>query len=202
MRLRYTFCAIACLLLSNIAHANLENLPKEEELTYEYLLKSRYTSHVYAWKTLFDQQRINHFLEFGLGLGTKFFIDNCKQVTSVEVLCKNNTKRCLPWYKDTVALLGAHKNWHPVIYQAPPLMNFYYVQAYRGIFPTADNQKYFEEVNKLCNFALENKRIDAAFVDCGYHPRDRQDVMGYARHDGRARARLELDTGGRCRERP
>lgn len=35
--------------------------------------------------TIFKTYKVNHLLEFGLGDGTEFLLDNCETVTSVEI---------------------------------------------------------------------------------------------------------------------
>lgn len=70
-----------------------------EQITYEYLKSSNWTDHVQSFEKLFQIMEVKSFLEFGVGKGTKYFLDNCKQVTSVELVIHDRIVDIVPWYK-------------------------------------------------------------------------------------------------------
>lgn len=69
------------------------------QVNYETLANNNWTDHVRAFRCLFAVTHINHFVEFGMGVGTKYFLDHCDHVTSVEISIPSRSSRIDPWYE-------------------------------------------------------------------------------------------------------
>lgn len=68
------------------------------------------------FKLVFDTIKVDKLLEFGLGNGTEFLLDNCGKVVSLEISLGDYNKSwhdmCLDKYKD-------YKNWESIYVDAP-----------------------------------------------------------------------------------
>ncbi len=144
-----------------------------KEITYENLSTSYYTDHVGAFRSLFSLMKVHSFLEFGVGMGTKYFLDHCDTVTSLEISIASRADAIDPWYRDCLAAYREYKNWTPLFcratgsidfYNLPPALD-YWIQNKRYL--PAYLKDYEEEVSLICTDILKNKKYDVAFVDSG-----------------------------------
>lgn len=109
---------IICLILA-VSALRAENylFNKPDEVTYEWLVTAHDdtggSGHVACFKEIFKHIKVKTLLEFGLGYSTKYFLDSCKRVLSVEVITQgygpDRLKHFLPFYKD-------YSNWVPIAY--------------------------------------------------------------------------------------
>ncbi len=146
-------------------------------LTYESLSQDSYTEHVAVFRCLFSVMKVRNFLEFGLGKGTKYFLDHCDHVTSIEISIASRAVDIDPWYQTCVESYAASTNWTPLFHRASDTFDFYncsyaldYWTKTRSYFP-----KYLDafksEVNAICQDVLQHAEFDVAFVDPGIFTR-------------------------------
>ncbi|OGN64308.1 MAG: hypothetical protein A3E80_05620 [Chlamydiae bacterium RIFCSPHIGHO2_12_FULL_49_9] len=71
------------------------------------------SDHVICMKEIFQTLKPRSLLEFGLGYSTKYFLDSCKRVVSVEVITHgygpNRLQNFIRFYRD-------YSNWIPIAY--------------------------------------------------------------------------------------
>lgn len=159
-----------------------------QDITYDWLVElgdqTQYTSHIQHFKTLFDLcgEKISHFLEFGVGYSTKYFLDRCDHVTSVEFITPGAGG---PWLEKTCDLYKHNNSWTPIAYfseMAQMATNWRKTKKYLGnpsIYQAAayqaahhqdyslqdlsflhDLENFFQEINR------SEKKIEVGFVDC------------------------------------
>lgn len=127
---------------------------------------------------LFERIKPKSIIEFGLGEGTKFFLDNYPRVLSVEIYTSNpelaeslpmSDLRWVDFYKKEFA---HYDNWGVFKYDCGELM----MKAEKEVRREDKMQdplddKYMIEINKLIRFLFEKEKFDYAFVDHGMHLR-------------------------------
>jgi hypothetical protein len=110
--------AVFCIIFSSLfSKAVALDFPQIEEITYEWLIeegkRSGYTDHIRHFHELFKHFKIKNFLEFGLGFSTKFFLDHCQKVISIEFVTEGYgpdwMKACLRGYTEL-------SHWVPIAY--------------------------------------------------------------------------------------
>lgn len=109
---------------------------------------SAYTDWQPNFEKLFNLHKVGSILEFGLGAGTTFLLDNCKHVTSLELGEDPSIKE---WCEKTREELKDRNNWDCVYHKCPDEFN----KALEGY---------------IIKF-IEGKKFDMAFVDPGIHCR-------------------------------
>ncbi len=90
---------------------------KADEITYDWLTTAADDTggccYVVCLKEIFNKIKVKSLLEFGVGYSTKYCLDNCKRVLSVEFITygygADRLKRFVPFYKD-------YTNWVPIAY--------------------------------------------------------------------------------------
>ena len=138
----YKILLSAFILLNTFAYGS-----KPDYITYDWLVElggqAGYTDHISHFKRLFDTVKVRGFLECGCGFSTKYFLDHCDKVISIEFLnpgCDDNWfKKCLDMYQD-------YTNWVPLTYNSDH----------------AD-----VSFNRACAYACSEKR-DYSFIDPTY----------------------------------
>ena len=107
---------IGCLSLALIAEAYCG---KSDFITYEWLIdtaqKTGYTDHIPHFRRLFNTLKVRGFLECGCGFSTKYFMDNCDEVTSIEFMTKGTSDI---WFNECLRLYSDCSNWVPLAYNA------------------------------------------------------------------------------------
>lgn len=130
-----------------------------------YLAASPWTDHVVHFAKLFQIQKIHSFLEFGVGEGTKYYLEHCDEVTSIELLDSSKINNIL-YYEKCLALFKPYSNWRPILYLCePPLERASAIAEEWHIDPTTVNREYMKELHYVCDVLFENKSYDVAFVD-------------------------------------
>ena len=66
-------------------------------------------------KIIFNNYKVNKLLEFGLGNGTEYLLDNAGIVMSVEISLGEFNKK---WHDQCVKKYASYKNWKPVYMEA------------------------------------------------------------------------------------
>ncbi len=150
-------------------------------ITYDWLIEcaqgTAYTDHIPHFRRLFNTIKVRGFLECGCGFSTKYFMDHCDKVVSIEFITPGTgdawLKKCIELYRDC-------PNWVPLAYNA----NFadvsfnkacgYACSTHRD-YALIDSRylnsldRYFK--NQLNIAKQEGKDIDVAFVDAGVYTR-------------------------------
>lgn len=158
----------------------------------EELASSPWTDHIVHFAKLFQIQKIHSFLEFGVGEGTKYYLEHCDEVTSIELLDSSKINNVV-YYEQCLALFKSYSNWHPILYLCEPHLERASIIAEKWhVDPTTLNREYMKEIHYICDVLFENKSYDVAFVDAGIAVRgsivnalfDRVDII--AAHDTNA----------------
>jgi hypothetical protein len=131
-----------------------------------YNLTSTQDWHFY-FAEIFKNRKIDTMLEFGLGVGTEYLLDNCSNVTSVELSAGDYNKE---WHDQTVEHLKDYKNWNCVYVDLPQDIKDANERAQKLRFPLDDTQ-YLKSLKSITDEFLKTKKYDFIFVDAGIHTR-------------------------------
>lgn len=101
----------------SIANAYDFSIMTAEDITYDLLVKigdeTGTMDHVPHFKEIFKKLKVRTFLEFGVGYSTKYFLDSCPKVISVEMITHgygpDNLKQFLNLYEE-------YSNWVPIAF--------------------------------------------------------------------------------------
>lgn len=170
---------MACLGLASLTSMTYSN--ESDFITYDWLLicadKTSYTDHIPHFRRLFNTIKVRGFLECGCGYSTKYFLDHCDKVVSIEFM---NPGTGDLWFNECLKLYKDYANWVPLIYNANHKdVSFnnacgYACSKHRD-YALIDPQylgsldRYFK--NQLAIARQEGKDIDVAFVDPGVYVR-------------------------------
>ena len=159
-----------------------DEVPNVNDITYEWLVKNGaetgYTEHVPVFKKIFKKTKVKNFLEFGMGYSTKYFLDSCTKVISVEFISGGYGA---DWYKRCVNLFRECPNWIPIVYftgyshdttWAPYKYlgsdSVHKAWAYQGAthknYALVDDF-YITELNAFIANLVKARPIDVAFID-------------------------------------
>lgn len=106
---------------------------KVDEITYEWLKKiGGYSDHISHFQKLFVNHPPMNFLEFGLGYSTKYFLDQCQHVTSVEFTADGTE-----WIDKCQDLYRNYSNWTPITYVSKDIDQFIENQTHDQAFDIA-----------------------------------------------------------------
>lgn len=109
-------------------------------------------------KKIFQWVKVNDLLEFGLGDGTEFFLENCKTVTSIEISgCKHSNG---DWYDKCIEKYKQYKNWEPIYIEGSDKMRKADWRARR--YP---ENPYHEHIPYLIEIIEPLRYRDMIFVD-------------------------------------
>src|SRR5215468_1213176 len=93
-------------LLCSSAFASAPSIQSADDITYEWLTgpensQTGYVDHIPLFREIFSHYKVGILLEFGLGFSTKYFLDSCDKVISIEFV----TNGCGPeWMKYCLSL--------------------------------------------------------------------------------------------------
>ncbi len=178
----------------------------------ELALKTGYTDHIPHFRKIFEKYQVRVFLEFGLGYSTKFFLDNCEKVVSIEFVTLGNGAA---WMKECLSLYENYSNWLPIAYFSEyhgdtswaknPFFGSPEVYA-AAAYQCTDrknyaliNNAYMMELEGVLSTLVSHNSIDAAFIDAGVYIRGDLVQLMFNKapiivaHDARCRARNEKD---------
>jgi hypothetical protein len=160
-----------------------ENL-KADDITYEWLVdqgnKTGYADHVIIFNKIFNKVKVKNLLEFGLGYSTKYFLDYCRKVTSVEFISDGAGP---DWYQKCLELFRECPNWTPIAFftgfsgdkdwafsKYLGSDSVYRAWAYQGAthksYAPLDDF-YLVELDAFIKRLAKPRPIDVAFVDSG-----------------------------------
>lgn len=170
------------LLFAGISEDLLEGPTHVDQITYEWLVNEAVlphdTQHVKVFKKLFESARVKTLLEFGLGYSTKYFLDHCNKVISVDVISHGygpaTMQKFLRVYADysnwiPIAFfsgyMGCDYSWAPYkhlgsesVYKATS-----YQHAHHKNYANLDGF-YLVELEAFISNLLKYNKVDVAFV--------------------------------------
>jgi hypothetical protein len=164
------------------------DFPKIDEITYEWLskegIRTGYTDHVQHFRELFKQFKVKNFLEFGLGFSTKYFLDHCQKVISVEFITEGYGP---DWMKTCLHAYAEFPHWIPIAYFSSfsgdyswaPYKYFGSEQVHKaGSYQCSFHKNYallddayLNELDTMFINLIKCHQIDCAFVDAGIYLR-------------------------------
>lgn len=182
------FFMFLMLFAKNVAIAEEYPINSAEEITYDLLEKlgreTGYTDSIPHIRELLNHLKVKSFLEFGVGYSTKYLLDHCNKVISVEFITAANSPiwihKCLNLYKN-------YANWVPIVYFSNYHGDIGWAPyKYRGSehvfkadsFQIANHRSYasiddfyLTELNAFVISLVKCHKIDAALVDPGIYLR-------------------------------
>jgi hypothetical protein len=155
-----------------------------QDITEEFLTKTsssaHYTEHVAHQKRVFNTIDIRTYMEFGVGFSTKYFLENCEHVISVEIITPGSGP---DWLKYCLNLYSDYKNWTPIAYFSGPgldsswaphiylgLDSVYRACAYQPVHRKSYapiDPTFLDDLNNFVDQQVATNDIDMAFVDAG-----------------------------------
>jgi len=121
----------------------------------------------YYFSQIFDHQKVKSILEFGLGIGTRYLLDNCDNLISVE-LSKGDYNR--DWYERTSEDLKEYSNWKCDYIDLPQDIKDADERAQKNLFPLSD-VSYLKTLKEITDPYLKGEKYDLIFIDAGIHTR-------------------------------
>lgn len=183
--MKLSFFAVLCLVIGFFSEVLPTNwITNADEITEEWLIntgvETGYTEHVRHFKRIFNKMRIKSFLEFGVGFSTKYFMDHCENVTSVEFVTPGSGPE---WLKYCIDLYRNCNNWKPIAYFTGPgldtswapfkyigLNSVHQAAAYQPVYRKSYaliDPTFLDDLNNFVQQQIEDNEIDLAFVDSG-----------------------------------
>lgn len=153
-----------CVILSLFAF----HLPAVElkDLTFARLAANPCTDHVVHFDKLFRSYNVESLLEFGLGHGTKYLLEHCNRVTSVEILLSSQTTE---WAEQMINLYSRYPHWAPIVQRADPSFDVANTYAMGWQDPSRFDSLYRLELKRICDQLFSQNAYDVVFVDPGFH---------------------------------
>lgn len=154
---------------------------ERDSITYDWLISAAkneaYADHIPHFRRLFNTIKVRGFLECGCGYSTKYFLDSCDRVISIEFIDYGlNTF----WFNKCLKLYEGCSHWRPILYNADHKKESFdnactYQCAYHKDYALIDST-YLEELDQffkaqIYTAYLEENFIDVAFVDAGVYIR-------------------------------
>ncbi|MES2122572.1 MAG: hypothetical protein V4492_07335 [Chlamydiota bacterium] len=157
---------------------------KAENITYDFLVETGEMTgdcdHIPVFEKILETIKVRTLLEFGLGYSTKYFLDTCSKVISVEFV---STTWETDWIKECLNLYRGSSNWVPVVYfsnfngdfsWAPykyhgsdALYRARYFFILTGQSYADFDRSYQNEMQFFLSMLTKYNTIDVAFVDSG-----------------------------------
>lgn len=154
--------------LGLLAYCSTAPSTELEEITEKFLCENPYTDHVQIFQQFFQGNRVNSFLEFGLGYGTKYFLDHCDKVVSYEIILPGQNE---DWFQNTQHLYKNYNNWTAILKQGSHHLDAANRGALERKDPSLYNANYLLELKEICDEIFKENAIDMVLVDPGFHMR-------------------------------
>ena len=149
-----------------------------QEITYDWLVKNSvehgYTDHIPHFKKLFELMfehylPTTNFFECGVGFSTKYFIDNCAHVSSVEFITPQYGPK---WMEECQQLYAGIKNWTPIMYNVSDEVYkaANYQMSQHKDYARVDDT-YVRDLKMFLHIETTVRKYDVAFVDPGIYLR-------------------------------
>jgi hypothetical protein len=104
---------LCLLILAAIVPSRGHTIEKSEEITLEWLACQESENHAVCLEKIFEMLKPRNILEFGLSYATKYCLDVCKRVISVEVITHGYGPGHLQKF---ISLYHGYSNWVPIAY--------------------------------------------------------------------------------------
>ncbi len=165
-----------------------EEITAADQITYDFLVDhgrhTGYGDHIRYFKDIFEKIKVKTLLEFGIGYSTKYYLDQCTKVLSVEFISGGYGPG---WMKKFIELYRGYSNWIPIAYftdykgdmaWAPykyigsdgvSKASSYQASTYMS-YSTIDNF-YLNELTTFVKNLTKYNKIDLALVDPGNYLR-------------------------------
>ncbi len=145
------------------------------DITYQSLAEFArdysYTDHILHFRHLFDNLKVEGFLEWGCGYSTKIFLENSKHVISVELITSDSENQT-EWMNQCVKLFGEQPNWTPVLEVCTQKMHAACVyQSSKHRDYALIDPGYVEELDAYIKNILAQREITISLVDAGVYIR-------------------------------
>lgn len=135
----------------------------------------------HAHEVIFKDGFPKKMVEFGLGIGTQFFIDSCEEVTSIELFTSDNELAGElrisndSWMPHFRKIFSGYKNWRVIGFEVGEDI----IRAERDIVGLTgmprgsdpSDKEYRKELKKMVDMLVKGKGFEYAFVDAGSHLR-------------------------------
>jgi hypothetical protein len=151
-------------------------------INYDWLIQcakgTSYTDHIPHFRRLFNTMKVRTFLECGCGFSTKYFLDNCDHVVSVEFMNPGTDDQ---WYQKCANLYqNCVTNWTPILYNKDLKDESFnqacaYACSAHKDYSLIDSS-YLTTLDLFFKAEIDHARkigseIDVAFVDAGVYTR-------------------------------
>ena len=164
-----------------------------DQITYDWLIgegaQEQNTDHVRLIKKIFQITKVKTVLEYGLGYGTKFLLENCNKVISIDIITHGYGPETMRHF---LGLYHEFSNWIPIAFFSGYLGNDYSWAPYKhlgseALYKATSYQNlhhknyakiddfYITEFNAFTKNLLRYNKADLAFV--GYATKIRGDVV-------------------------
>ncbi len=94
-----------------------EEIIDANQINYDFLVthgrETGYGDHIPYFKDIFEKITVKTLLEFGLGYSTKYYLERCAKVISVEFVTSGYGP---VWMKKCIDLYRGYSNWIPIAY--------------------------------------------------------------------------------------
>jgi len=165
-----------------------EEISNSNEITYDFLVRNSqdtgYGDHIPYFRDIFEKITVKTLLEFGLGYSTKYYLDHCNKVISVEFITSGYGPT---WMKKCIDLYRGYSNWVPIAYFSDykgdmSWAPYKYIGS-DGIAKASSHQsRTYQSYSTIDNFYLNElttfvknltkyNKVDVALVDPGNYIR-------------------------------
>jgi len=132
------------------------------------LISNGSIDHVQHFKKLFENIKIKSFLEFGLGSGSEYFLDNCEEVTSCSITLQSQGL----YWRERTDLVHRYSNWTPILkYGGVALQQANLLCSRDFKDPALYDGAYLLELKDICDDLLKDKQFEVVFVNPDFHMR-------------------------------
>lgn len=167
---------------AGISEDLLEGPTVADEITYNWLVQGAVqahdTQHILLFKKLFEVTKVKALLEFGLGYPTKYFLDHCNKVISVDIITHGYGPGIMQKF---LKIYADYSNWIPIAffsgyigwdYSWAPYKHLGSESVYKATSYQHASHKdyakiddfYLVELNAFITSLLKYNKVDVAFV--------------------------------------
>jgi hypothetical protein len=154
------------------------NAESADEITYEWLTSNEGNTHyIPHFKKIFSLTKVKTLLEFGMGNATKYFLDSCNKVISIDFITHGYGPHTLQHF---LSFFQEFPNWIPIAFFSgyrgdstwPPYKYLGSEHVYKACsYQTVTHKNYALiddfyrlELNAFINSLFKCHKIDLAFV--------------------------------------
>lgn len=170
--------------MTSFGFSAIKQIESADQITMECLKEiadqTGYTDHIPHFRRIFENYQVSGLVEFGLGFSTKYFLDHCDKVISVEFVTHGSGPE---WMKECLHLFRGYSHWMPITYfsgyQGETSWARYPFHGSDAVYKAASYQcakmknyalidpSYLRELDHFIVDLVQDCRIDVGFVDAG-----------------------------------